>query len=294
MHVFSNPGRIRHSANRRRWRLHRHIAHRDGLVCGPHIGGCGASLDLAVKDPFERGFATVDHIIPKDFYPALPSLPSHLMGMPWNIQLMCKPCNEQKANSMFGFPIFNCTCHAVLINPSDSIAWLLTKCDTKTGDWAHEELLEDAILRKPYEWRSIPAPFRIRDSGRDYTSKFTPIGQLLDISLGFSKPDDNQGTALHAVSLPSAEFRNTWVIVHLSRGDPSIGDKFPIGEWVPVLDQFKSNVRVVMAYKHIELTWNQGGAVTRTLRLQPAKMDWTDPDTGGQLHMGEFGVWTMY
>ena len=104
------------------------LVHRDGTLCGVHIGGCGQPI----IDKCE-----VDHIIPLGLAKSIAPVPAEFDN-PWNYQPMHGECNRTKANMIYGrelgefekvvatgantpddWPRFQCKCHYLQIVDGD-------------------------------------------------------------------------------------------------------------------------------------------------------------------------------
>ena len=105
------------------------ISHRDGAVCGVHLGGCMRPIE-------NKGDRSLDHIIPQSFYlnPAF-GLDSKAFGDDWNLQVMHKTCNVKRGGFVHGLPCFQCPCHYYRVSGKD-----LYVCYT-TGEQTDEFLL---------------------------------------------------------------------------------------------------------------------------------------------------------
>ena len=92
---------------------------RDGGRCGVHVGGCGERIR-------NRAGASVDHIFTKSFFKDREDdiRPKHY-NEKWNCQPMHRDCNTKRGGQIYGFPLFNCSCHWLQIDRT-SIGHVLT------------------------------------------------------------------------------------------------------------------------------------------------------------------------
>lgn len=259
-----------------------HLHERDEGLCGVHLMGCRKVLDLAD--------ATVDHIIPKSFYPGIQKLPSHIMGAPWNLQLMHESCNKEKAGYFLSYPAFQCKCHAILIRP-DGTAWLFTKSDTMDKDWHHVLLFDRAIQEADSEFHGRIYHY-IKDTRRSSYSAILPIGLPVSVALGIERHTNGAiKGAFVSISRPTAEYRNIRVISMIRQADEIDDSAFPMNLWVPKYarhcDQFPRKY-ARFEYANDPLRWDvkrptDTSPVTYTLKSRKIDRD--------GLHMGEFGYW---
>lgn len=261
------------------------VARRDGLVCGPHLMGCRKPLDLQT--------ATIDHIIPRAMCPAM-GIPPELVGRPWNIQLMHKECNALKGNYWVGYPMFSCTCHAVLFSP-DNKAVLYTNCSTVAG-WVHWIIMEDAIQLNDRTW-SLWAAQKIYDTRQVNASKLWHIGAELQVVLGFMyKRYTTQGSALYSVSRPAADYRNARVLSILCRDNPENMAVWDLMDWVTVLpgaiNRSKGrNIRFRYngdASDPIDINVKPDTTRRKTYQLVPREVEIEG------MYFGEYGEWLVY
>ena len=82
----------------------RRVMSRDGSICGLHWGGCGREIE-------NRKDASLDHIIPQSYLEGMDSETKTEFRGAWNLQPMCRQCNEGKKGQVWGWPLFKCTCH---------------------------------------------------------------------------------------------------------------------------------------------------------------------------------------
>ena len=107
------------------------IMHRDGGLCGIHLGGCGRPITTSDE-------CTVDHIVPQALFNVIATTPSEFRREQ-NYQPMHGECNRKKTNIMEGrdeggfektiatgtndtpddWPKFQCKCHYLQILDGD-------------------------------------------------------------------------------------------------------------------------------------------------------------------------------
>ena len=94
---------------------------RDGNICGAHWGGCGRKMA-------NRKDASLDHIIPQSYLESMDSETRTEFRQLWNLQPMCRKCNNEKKGQVWGWPLFRCRCH-----------WLQVTEDGKMWVWESTE-----------------------------------------------------------------------------------------------------------------------------------------------------------
>ena len=87
-----------------------YLLSRDGFRCGVHTGGCRKRI-------LNRADASIDHIFTKSFFKDREdSIRPRDYNQLWNCQPMHQECNAKRGGQIYGFPLFTCRCHWLLID----------------------------------------------------------------------------------------------------------------------------------------------------------------------------------
>ena len=96
---------------------------RDDYLCGIHLDGCGQPIR-------NRADATVDHIFTRSFFNEREDgIKPKDYNRDWNCQPMHHECNNRRGGQIYGFPLFDCSCHWLQIDATTNGHRLILRYD---------------------------------------------------------------------------------------------------------------------------------------------------------------------